>query len=56
VPVLYGGSVSVASVGPLLRGLPDLDGFLLGRVGLTVDGLLGVTSAAIAERRGAAAG
>ncbi|HEV2528362.1 MAG TPA: triose-phosphate isomerase family protein [Thermomicrobiales bacterium] len=56
VPLLYGGSVSVESVAPLLRELPNLDGFLLGRVGLTVEGLLGVTSAAIEERRGAVGG
>ncbi len=50
VPVLYGGSVSVGSVATLLNELPDLDGFLLGRVGLTVDGLLGVVEAALEAR------
>ena len=50
VPVLYGGSVSVAAAGSLLRELPDLEGFLLGRIGLTVDGLLGVVEASRAVR------
>ncbi len=50
VPVLYGGSVSVANVAALLTALPNLDGFLLGRVGLTVDGLLGVVEASVEAR------
>ena len=50
VPVIYGGSVSVAAVGHLLRELPNLDGFLLGRVGLTVDGLLGVVQSSLEAR------
>ena len=50
VPVLYGGSVSVQAAGALLRELPDLEGFLLGRIGLTVDGLLGVVHAALEAR------
>lgn len=45
VKVLYGGSVSVDAAGELLAQVDQLDGFLLGRVGLTVDGLLGVVGA-----------
>ncbi len=50
VPVLYGGSVSVQAAGSLLRELPDLEGFLLGRIGLTVDGLLGVVHSSLEAR------
>lgn len=50
VKVLYGGSVSADAVGELLDGVPDLDGFLLGRAGLTVDGLLAIVETSLRAR------
>lgn len=52
VPILYGGSVNAESAGTMLRDLPDLDGYLVGRIGLTVEGYTSVVESAVAARFG----
>lgn len=52
VPILYGGSVNAESAGSMLRDLPDLDGYLVGRIGQTIEGYHAVVESSVAARFG----